>query len=227
VTRLPIAFVLLLSCKDEIAPDPTSAGTTTTGSGGSQITTSAGAGEVGGSSSTGGTSASGGSSSDGGASIGGSSAQGGAEAQGLGYENGTRLRARVLHAQDGASQFTGWRDTQLGIDCAFALAEDATQRCLPAAGATLVYYENASCTTPLLYFSCATTQALATLFITASCPFHNQVHQVGSALSVGTTIYIKSGPSCLSTTAPAGVFLYTSAGVEPASLFEQATEVVD
>jgi len=47
------------------------------------------------------------------------------------YKSGTRLKARVLETGDGAQQFLGWFDSELGVKCEFATAPDGKTRCLP------------------------------------------------------------------------------------------------
>jgi hypothetical protein len=60
------------------------------------------------------------------------------------FRSGTRLRAHVAHG--GAAQlFLGWRDTQLGADCAFTAASDGRIRCLPTT-TVRAFFLDASCT---------------------------------------------------------------------------------
>src|SRR5688572_33384336 len=104
-TALLLGFVLACS-EEEARPDPTAP----TGAGGAPPSTtgsSVGGGHEGGGSQGGGN-------------------EGGGNTQALGYENGSRLRARVYAGTDGAKQFLGWRDTQLGVDCAFGRVADGT-----------------------------------------------------------------------------------------------------
>ena len=65
--------------------------------------------------------------------------------------SGTRLKAKVLVAEDGSrQQLFGWHDSQTGEDCAFRTAEDGRVRCLPAASPTLtLYFADDKCTVPL------------------------------------------------------------------------------
>lgn len=67
------------------------------------------------------------------------------------YRSGSRLRARVLDAGQGAAQFVGFHDNGLDADCELSLAEDGEQRCLPlrdhAQGQ--IYYLDDKCTEPV------------------------------------------------------------------------------
>jgi hypothetical protein len=68
--------------------------------------------------------------------------------QGVG---GTRLKARMYSAEDGAKQFIGWRDSQRNEDCNILTASDGKLRCLPSdvAGVFAGYFGDAGCTQPL------------------------------------------------------------------------------
>lgn len=78
----------------------------------------------------------------------GGNGQGGANAQGLGYVEGSRLKAKLLTGDDGASQFYGWRDTELDLDCSFRMTPDGL-RCLPQGPwVQATYFADAACTVP-------------------------------------------------------------------------------
>ena len=64
------------------------------------------------------------------------------------WQSGSRLRARVERASDGVSRLVGWRDTALGIDCAFARDTGGVIRCLPIEVLDLVYAD-ATCARPM------------------------------------------------------------------------------
>lgn len=65
--------------------------------------------------------------------------------------NGTRLKARVYEAEDGAKQFLGWRDTQRGENCSFNAHEEGGIRCLPMGAFVSTYGVDESCTHRLAY----------------------------------------------------------------------------
>lgn len=47
------------------------------------------------------------------------------------FASGSRLRARVWDAGEGATMFIGFHDTELDADCWFQLASDGVMRCMP------------------------------------------------------------------------------------------------
>jgi hypothetical protein len=53
------------------------------------------------------------------------------EAPAMPWKSGSRLRARVWDSGDGAKLFITWRDTKLGIPCAFSKGPDGVHHCLP------------------------------------------------------------------------------------------------
>src|SRR5690349_19903368 len=66
-----------------------------------------------------------------------------------GAQDGARLKVRSVTTPDGAIVPLGWRDSTLGLDCAFEVASDGKLRCLPM---TPFYssgkYADAACTIP-------------------------------------------------------------------------------
>lgn len=64
-------------------------------------------------------------------------------------QSGSRIVAKTLVGSDGSRQFVGWRDSTLGVDCAFATASDGRTRCLPGAPASgwtpAIIYGDAAC----------------------------------------------------------------------------------
>lgn len=46
-------------------------------------------------------------------------------------KGGSRLKAKIVTGEDGSEAAIGLYDTKLGVDCAFAQAEDGKMRCLP------------------------------------------------------------------------------------------------
>lgn len=55
------------------------------------------------------------------------------------YRSGSRLRAEVLQGADGSSQFAGWYDTTLGVECHYVVAADGETRCLPRVAGSPVF----------------------------------------------------------------------------------------
>ena len=64
------------------------------------------------------------------------------------WASGSRLRAKVLDGGGGARTFETWRDTELGVDCRFATAEDGQLRCVP--DSQDVSYLDPACTEPVM-----------------------------------------------------------------------------
>lgn len=194
------ATILLLACSDDsqpIEPDPTSS------SGSTQPTTS--------------------STGAGGDGQGGDGA-GGGNMQALGYENGSRLRARVLVGADGSKQFYGWWDSSLGLQCSFRLADDGAQRCLPDTQASYTdgqsgYFSNGSCTAQLAVSYCTTTVPTHALRSTG-CPARYDVAELGPQYS--GPVYEKVNGQCNAAVAPASGVLYQLADDLPAATFAAA-----
>lgn len=69
--------------------------------------------------------------------------------------SGSRLKKRVIEAEDGTRQFVGWFDSARGENCTFIQGPDGVQRCMPTelvhkitgpSGLDVVVYTDASCT---------------------------------------------------------------------------------
>lgn len=69
------------------------------------------------------------------------------------YASGPRLKRRIITGSDGSKDFAGWYDSQLGVNCAWGVAEDGTKRCLPDAWDLSGYqaFSDANCTMPLAF----------------------------------------------------------------------------
>jgi hypothetical protein len=78
----------------------------------------------------------------------------GAESQTDGYSSGSRLRA-VLEVAGSVKHFVTWHDTELDIDCSFALDAEGTERCLPGFGVGFTAYSDDQCKKPVLVFGAA------------------------------------------------------------------------
>ena len=196
-----LAASFLLACSDDsqpIEPDPSSSSGTTSPT----TTASTGAGGDG---------------------QGGDGA-GGGNMQALGYENGSRLRARVLSGADGSKQFYGWWDTSLGLQCSFLPADDGSHRCLPQTQATYTdgqsgYFSNGSCTVQLALTAC--TGATPTYALRGTgCPASYEVAELGPEYT--GAVYQKVNGQCNASTAPSGFKLYQLADDVPAATFASA-----
>lgn len=69
------------------------------------------------------------------------------------YASGPRLKRRIITGSDGSKDFAGWYDSQLGVNCAWGVAEDGSKRCLPDAYDGLFgrMYSNFGCTDLLAF----------------------------------------------------------------------------
>ncbi|NUP13336.1 MAG: hypothetical protein HOW73_45440 [Polyangiaceae bacterium] len=196
---LPLAL-LLAACSDDtnIGPDPT-------GGNGGSTSNSPNTGGNGGHGGEGGTS----------------------NTQGLGYENGTRLRARVMHASDGAAQFMGWRDSELDVDCGFTVAADGESRCLPAvffSTTGIGIYADAGCTVRAYQTVPSCSGAVVPKFVvgSGSCDGKHEAFRVGAAAKA---LYSGEPGNCDPIATPPDGYYETT--LEPAASFVEATESVD
>lgn len=142
---------------------------------------------------------------------------------------GSRLKSRYYVADDGSRQWIGWHDTQLDVDCGFALASDGKTRCMPTSvGSVSGSFADSSCSQPLAAaLGGCSVPKLAVQIDTAnaSCsgvPY--RAFNVGAPFT-GTTAYVKSG-GCTSVSVTGGTTLYQTTGERPPSDFVAATEQV-
>lgn len=191
---------------EPIGPDPDTTSSSSSGTG---------AGDQGG----GGADGSGGAGGDG---HGASNEGGSSPMPALGYENGSRLRARVFVGADGSRQFIGWNDTELGVDCAFQRTPGGTYRCLPTGAAFFSpsYFTDPGCSTPAVLATCDAAPVYAFENFGTACDPVYVVHDVGPALAM---VYVQSGAQCLQTAPPTGLFAYADGGSVSSSTFASAT----
>jgi hypothetical protein len=147
----------------------------------------------------------------------------GANSAGLGYENGTRLVARNMVAADGASQFWGWYDSELKIECNFGKAEDGETRCLPSGPQTFegtlgARYSDAGCTQLVVTAgpSCAPKPTHANKY--DACGQNRTVYAIGD--NVGT-VY-QGTPGDCTASGPSDSVYYEVGAKLPASGFVSA-----
>lgn len=63
------------------------------------------------------------------------------------YQSGTRMKMRVGTSLDGAKEFKGWYDSQLGINCVFRKMTSGLTRCIPElTSLNDRWYSDANCT---------------------------------------------------------------------------------
>ncbi len=113
------------------------------------------------------------------------------------YKSGTRLRANLVGGQGDAKLFTGWYDKTLKANCAFALAEDGQQRCLPSGAELGSTYSDSACTLRAVVVT-PTCKVPAFAVGEGTCEQGPVVLRVGSKLTT-TLLYVKQkSGSCAS-----------------------------
>lgn len=138
------------------------------------------------------------------------------------YKSGSRIRARFGETPDGAKQFFGWHDNQMGIDCAFVLTSDGVYRCLPTPILYISYFADSSCSTPLLAVTAGCNATASWGLTYDSCSRPDRVFHRGSVYGVNTG-YMKSGSNCVSIDLSnyASIYTFYNAGQEyPLSSFQ-------
>jgi hypothetical protein len=124
----------------------------------------------------------------------------------VGYQSGSRLRARVRSSSPGARMLVGWRDTALDADCSFVTTEDGETRCAPT-GAQILFLDQL-CQSPIAVVNpdCATAPprfASATFQSDAACAGVVRAYRVGDALTLPSRhVYVGGGAAgaCLRST---------------------------
>lgn len=108
------------------------------------------------------------------------------------YAGGARLRAIHHETPDGLAVFAGYRDTQQGQACAFAVAGDGVLRCLPSGGGvasastSVRYFADAACSRPIATYAggpCATPPRTISISDASSCPSRSRQYAVGARVS--------------------------------------------
>lgn len=207
-----VAAVFLAACAG--MPDPSGSG----GGTGAGTTSGGGLG-------TGGGSATGGGSSTGGG------AGGGVVAHRDELTGGTRLKVRALVASDGARVQQHFFDTMRMEPCAFALASDGSQRCLPYVEPYANFssqYSDAQCTSKLfMSATCAGAGAVkyGLEFVPLACANGFSLHGVSPVTP--STAYALSGTTCVASQVQPTWKYFASTGVIPPTSFVAATYVVE
>lgn len=139
--------------------------------------------------------------------------------------SGSRLKATYRIADDGAKAYLPyiWYDSARGEDCAFALAADGKERCLPNHYVFATYYQDPACTQLLATASPQTAACLpkyAASIDDVACP-GSATHIYSAGASVNPPkIYGKSGNMCFDEGAPIPTLTYYQVGAEiPPSSF--------
>ena len=139
------------------------------------------------------------------------------------FTSGTRLQAIWLVAADGAQQFEKWHDTQLNLDCSFAIAADGVLRCLPQsvplADGNSSGYADSACTKPVAYSYSPCLVSYVLGMDRSVCP--SRLHVYSRGASVPAMHYANWDGPC--TPADYGGSFYALGPELPASTFVSAT----
>lgn len=171
--------------------------------------------------------------------------------------DGTRIKAKkstvttTTTTSDGAKTVSSyeqstWFDSLRAEPCTFTAAADGKMRCLPTSLAVSdissgLYFQDAACLQPIAFItkpsspsSCGTTyipgpEAPKYMFFTkggATCGGRG-LRPLGSTISPGVNVYLKSGPSCFPTPSNTTAYDYYGVSVEiDATEFVEATTTV-
>jgi len=145
-----------------------------------------------------------------------------------GWTSGTRLRAK-LDVFDSARRFVRWRDTQLSVECDYAVASDGRWRCLPDASAlALTLFDDAQCRTAVGAWS---TGGPAPQYVPVppqpfQCNQGTRYFTLGAAYTP-STIYTRSGSDCVAGSVDPALTYVRTAGEAPPATFVAATESIE
>src|SRR5688572_16149629 len=116
------------------------------------------------------------------------------------WTNGSRLRARVLEAEDGERQWIAWYDTQRMEDCLFVRTADGQLRCFPAESAFADIFADAACSQPVMMGSVTCGAAPYAWHIESPCDTGFTLHRRGARVEPqpGTYYFRDYDGSCLS-----------------------------
>lgn len=128
-------------------------------------------------------------------------------------ESGTRLSARWYQGADGARQFAGFYDAELGQSCEFALAIDGVPRCLPKVASGSPFFLDSACTERVIWDSvCTIPEGSPVAFTLATRGEECGLH---AALRYDTR-YFSAGPEVK----PRAVWQSGPHGCKPSTVFE-------
>jgi hypothetical protein len=113
------------------------------------------------------------------------------------YANGSRLRA-VLEVAGTAKRFASWHDSDLDIDCRFALDSAGTERCVPIAGAGFTSFADDECTQRVVVFpsNAPTPKYVMDPTYAFVCGEGPRYLPVGATIEP-SSVYFQNGPDCL------------------------------
>ena len=154
------------------------------------------------------------------------------------YVSGTRLRAKIIDAGDGATLFESWHDAQLGFDCSFQELGDGSLHCVPPPADASVTYLDASCT----QLAVASVAAPASPYVSivgsqpeapwcGAMPSPSAVvtvYELGGAQPSSPTFHVDAGSgSCVASQSSGGGFVVFAATEAAPATFVGAHVVVE
>jgi hypothetical protein len=153
------------------------------------------------------------------------------------YESGTRIKAKIGRTADGAKQWSGWYDSDLGTDCAFGRAPDGKSRCLPTMATNPGYFEDASCKKPILTtWVCYANVKWGSVCPQGSqCPSINptdcQLHELGAKFTADSGYYLNPTDGTCNTAdlknLRVSYVTYSSGKQVSPSIFAEVTETIE
>jgi hypothetical protein len=131
--------------------------------------------------------------------------------------SGARIQRQLITNADGVRQSRAWYDTQLGVECWFAVAGDGKMRCMPGTANAYGFFADMNCKQPLAQLSDPTTKYALQSGSNCAPPTY---YTLGS--QYGGTVYVASGTTCAKVASPpAG--LYTVGAAVPVTTFVEGT----
>jgi len=153
----------------------------------------------------------------------GGAGSGGGNAQALGYENGSRLRAKVFAGADGSRQFAGWHDTELDVDCYFSLMGDGSTRCIPVAESVSNVFADSGCAMPVVLTTCTTPSIYVRKPTQVGCTSETTMHSLGAEIA---NVYQGTPANC-TVSSLTGYSFYSLGAALPSSTFVEAESVIE
>jgi hypothetical protein len=150
------------------------------------------------------------------------------------HQSGTRLRARVLVSDEGATQWLGWHDSMRDEACTFVTTTDGKLRCLPWGGnAARPQFSDTKCTHPVsvrpkTQEDCTPPSPKYAMEVeVVDCISRHTLRPLGKIVSGATTVYSKNGDACIGRKLLNEQLFALGAAVAPASFVGAETSVED
>jgi hypothetical protein len=143
------------------------------------------------------------------------------------YRSGTRIKMRMLTTPDGAKVFQSAWDSARNEDCSFQQAADGVTRCLPSAQFAGFFADPACTVLAALINACSQPpKYLLTIDPAPTCAMGPRIYSV--APGPLSSVYARSGTSCITIAISPGFAAYGAAGLEISpTAFQSATSSVE